>query len=45
MRIKQFLTPVGEYEKARIPGAMLVPLPELPDRLGELDPEKPFIVY
>lgn len=35
----------GEYEKARIPGAMLVPLPELPDRLGELDPEKPFIVY
>jgi rhodanese-related sulfurtransferase len=34
-----------EYEKARIPGARLVPLPELPDRLGELDPEKPTIVY
>ncbi len=35
----------GEYEKARIPGAKLVPLPELPDRLGELDPEKPVIAY
>ena len=35
----------GEYEKARIPGAKLVPLPELPDRIGELDHEKPVIVY
>jgi len=34
-----------EYEKARIPGAKLVPLPELTDRLGELDPEKPVIAY
>jgi len=35
----------GEYEKARIPGAKLVPLPELTDRLGEMDPEKPVIAY
>ena len=34
-----------EYEKSRIPGAKLVPLPELTDRLGELDPEKPVIAY
>jgi rhodanese-related sulfurtransferase len=35
----------GEYEKARIPGAKLVPLPELTDRLEEFDPEKPVIAY
>lgn len=35
----------GEYEKARIPGAKLVPLPELADRLGELDPDRPLIAY
>jgi len=35
----------GEYEKARIPGAKLIPLPELSDRLAELDPEKPTLVY
>lgn len=35
----------GEYEKARIPGAKLIPLPELSDGIGELDPEKPVIVY
>lgn len=35
----------GEYEGARIPGAKLIPLPELPNRLGELDPEKPLIAY
>jgi len=29
----------GEYENSRIPGAKLMPLPELADRLGELDPE------
>jgi rhodanese-related sulfurtransferase len=34
-----------EYEKSRIPGAKLVPLPELTDRLGELDSEKPVIAY
>jgi len=36
---------LGEYEKARIPGAKLVPLPELTNRIGELDPEKPVIAY
>ena len=35
----------GEYEKVRIPGAKLVPLPELTDRLGELDPDRPVIAY
>jgi rhodanese-related sulfurtransferase len=35
----------GEYETARIPGARLIPLGELSDRLGELDPGKPLIVY
>lgn len=35
----------GEYEKARIPGARLVPLPELADRLGELDQDRPVIAY
>ena len=35
----------GEYEKARIPGAKLIPLPDLSDRLGELDPEKPIVPY
>ncbi len=35
----------GEYEKERIPGALLIPLPELVDRIGELDPEKPIIPY
>ena len=36
---------LGEYEKTRIPGATLIPLPQLSDRLGELDPEKPVIAY
>ena len=35
----------AEYEKSRIPGARLVPLPQLANRLDELDPEKPVIVY
>ncbi len=35
----------SEYESERIPGASLIPLPELSDRLGELDPEKPIIAY
>ena len=35
----------GEYESGRIPGATLMPLPELSDRLGELDPKKPLIAY
>ena len=35
----------GEYQRERIPGARLIPLPELTDRLGEIDPEKPVIAY
>ena len=35
----------SEYNKARIPGAKLIPLPELADRLGQLDPSKPVITY
>lgn len=31
----------SEYEQSHIPGAALIPLPELSDRLGELDPDKP----
>ena len=34
-----------EYESEHLPGAKLIPLPELPDSLNELDPEKPLIVY
>ena len=34
-----------EYKKARIPGAKLIPLPQLADSLNELDPAKPVIVY
>ena len=34
-----------EYERAHLPGALLVPLADIPDRLGELDPQKPTIVY
>jgi sulfur-carrier protein adenylyltransferase/sulfurtransferase len=35
----------GEYEKEHLPGAKLVPLPNLADALKELDPLKPVIVY
>lgn len=35
----------NEYTSDRIPGATLIPLPELSDRLKELDPEKKTIVY
>ncbi len=35
----------GEYERAHIPGARLIPLPELSSRFGELDPLKPVIAY
>jgi len=34
-----------EYEQGHLPGAQLIPLGELPNRLGELDPKKPTIVY
>jgi len=35
----------SEYQESHIPGATLIPLPQLSDRLGELDPEKPTLVY
>lgn len=35
----------GEYEQGHIPGALLIPLAALPDRLAELDPAKPSITY
>lgn len=35
----------GEYEKEHLPGALLIPLPQLEGRLGELDPEKTIIAY
>ena len=34
-----------EYESARIPGSLLMPLPTLNERLQDLDPEKPVIAY
>ncbi len=34
-----------EYEQGHIPGSRLVPLPELGDRLDELDPEQSTLVY
>jgi len=35
----------GEYEAGHIPGAKLIPLPDLADRLDEIDPDKPAVVY
>jgi len=34
-----------EYEEEHLPGAHLVPLAELPDRMNELDAGKPMLVY
>ena len=34
-----------EYEQAHLPGAILLPLAELPNRQGELNQDKPTIVY
>ena len=35
----------SEYQDGHIPGAVLIPLPQLSDRLSELDPKKPTLVY
>jgi rhodanese-related sulfurtransferase/rubrerythrin len=35
----------GEYEEEHLPGAKLMPLPQLPDTYQALDPEKPTIVH
>ena len=34
-----------EYDQGHIPGAQLIPLPQLNDRLKELDTKKPTVVY
>jgi rhodanese-related sulfurtransferase len=34
-----------EYEQGHLPGAQLILVGELPNRLAELDPNKPTIVY
>ncbi|MFQ5965416.1 MAG: rhodanese-like domain-containing protein [Candidatus Scalinduaceae bacterium] len=34
-----------EYEKEHITGAKLIPLPQLSEKIGEIDPEKPIIVH
>ncbi len=35
----------SEYEKGHIPGAKLIPLPDLTARLDEIDPNKSMVVY
>ena len=35
----------NEYNSGHIPGAKLIPLPDLTERLAEIDPRKPAIVY
>ena len=35
----------GEYEGDHIPGANLIPMAELKDRMDEIDPDKPTLVY
>ncbi len=34
-----------EYDRAHLPGALLIPLGELVDRVGELDPSRPLAAY
>ena len=34
-----------EYKQGHLPGSRLIPVGELPNRLAELDPNKPTIVY
>ncbi len=35
----------GEYQQEHLPGAQLISLADLADRLSELDPKKPTIAY
>jgi rhodanese-related sulfurtransferase len=35
----------NEYEKGHIPGSKIIPLPELTERIDEIDPNKPTMVY
>lgn len=34
-----------EYERGHIPGAKLIPVPALSESVGQLDPDKPVLVY
>jgi rhodanese-related sulfurtransferase len=34
-----------EWEAGRIPGATHLPLAELPERVAEVDPERPVVIY
>jgi rhodanese-related sulfurtransferase len=34
-----------EYERGHLPGARLIPVGELRDHIGEIDPDKPTITY
>ena len=34
-----------EYDEDRIEGAVLFPLQEIPERIGELDPEQKYVIY
>ncbi|MCP5046171.1 MAG: rhodanese-like domain-containing protein [bacterium] len=36
---------LSEHREKHVPGSVLIPVAELPDRLNELDPEKLTIVY
>jgi len=35
----------GEYETGHIPGARLIPVAHLSERIDEIDPAKPTLVY
>jgi len=35
----------NEYEAGHLPGAKLIPLPDLGDRLAEIDRHKPTLIY
>ncbi len=35
----------GEFAESHLPGAVLIPVRELQDRLGEVDKHKPTFVY
>ena len=34
-----------EYERGHLPGALLIPVAEVANRLSEIDPNRPTIVY
>jgi rhodanese-related sulfurtransferase len=43
--VRAFVGQPKEYERGHIPGSRLIPLADIPDRLGELDKTKPTIAY